>query len=284
MSEGSGPAPAGRRRRIHRGLCEPAVPRGTAVVLTAVATVAALAVVALGIAVAGTSSASSVDDALLAAAGGPSPTLWTKALPIDFLGEPLGVLLMTTALVAICLVLRRWRLAVLTPMAQGAIWGAVTLVKPIFDRTIHGEHLAYPSGHTAGTAAFALVTGLLLAGILRLRRAAALAVILGVTFVCGSIAAWAQTVLVAHYATDTLGGLCLTLAVVPLLALVVDHVTDRLLTRFSAHVDAPVHGPGSVDGSAAIPLAASRPRVTPRPTGASYRTCNQAVVEGGESR
>jgi undecaprenyl-diphosphatase len=239
--------------------------------------------VALGIAVAGTSSASFVDDVLLAAAGGPSPTLWTKALPIDFLGEPLGVVLMTTSVVAICLVLRRWRLAVLTPMAQGAIWGCVILVKPVFDRTIHGEHLAYPSGHTAGTAAFALVTGLLLAGVLRLRRAAALAVILGAAVAGGSVAAWAQTVLVAHYATDTLGGLCLTLAVVPPLALLVDHVSDRLLVRLPAtSLDAPASAPGSVGGAAASPLATPEPGVTRRPTGTTYGACNQAVE--GEGR
>ena len=190
--------------------------------------------VALGLAVAGTSSASAVDSALLTAAGGWSPQLWPAALPIDFLGEPLGVVMTAAVVVAACLVAGRWRLAVVAVVAQGAIWGVIALVKPLVDRTIHGGHLAYPSGHTAGTAAFALVIGLLIVSVLRLQRLAALLVMFSVTAAGGLVAAWAQTVLGAHYATDTLGGLCLTLAVVPPLALLVDHLCNVVLRRFIA--------------------------------------------------
>lgn len=214
--------------RAPRGLRAPAVPAGSARILLAVAALATLTVVGIGAVVAGTSSASPLDDALLAAAGGWSPQIWPKALPIDFLGEPTGVLMVASTLIVACLALRRWRLAVLTVAAQGLIWGAVELVKRLVDRTIHGEHLAYPSGHTAGTAAFALVVGLLLASVLQLGRSALL-VVLGVTLAGGAVAAWAQTVLGAHYATDTVGGLCLTLALVPPLALAIDLLGGRFL-------------------------------------------------------
>ena len=70
--------------------------------------------------------------------------------------------------------------------AQAAIWTTDELVKPIFDRTIHGEHFAYPSGHTAGATAFALVIGLMVAELIGLGRAGRLLVVLGITAVGAS--------------------------------------------------------------------------------------------------
>jgi undecaprenyl-diphosphatase len=56
----------------------------------------------------------------------------------------------------------------------------------------------------------------------RLRPAAALAALLGAALVVGALAAWAQAGLVAHYPTDTLGGWCTALAVVPATAWLID--------------------------------------------------------------
>jgi membrane-associated phospholipid phosphatase len=42
--------------------------------------------------------------------------------------------------------------------------------------------------------------------------------------------AWAQVLLNAHYPTDTLGGFCAALAVVPLVAWTIDRVADRKST------------------------------------------------------
>ena len=82
------------------GLRAPAVPSGLGRILIVVATVAALCMVGIGLTVAGTNSATAFDDSLLAAAGGALPQLWPPALVIDFFGEPLGVVLMASVLVA----------------------------------------------------------------------------------------------------------------------------------------------------------------------------------------
>lgn len=252
-----------------RGLQAPAVPAGIGRALLGVAAVALLCLLALGVAVAGTSTPFPVDDALLDAAGGWTPGLWPTALPIDFLGEPLGVVLAATVVAGVCIALHRGRLALLTVLAQGAIWATIALVKPVFDRTIHGAHFAYPSGHTAGATAFALVIGLLVVGRRRLGRLAGLLVVYGVALAVGLVAAWAQTVLGAHYATDTFGGFCLALAVVPPLALLLDRLLDRLAAA-SATVSALVEA-GSPPSTSPV-----SPRVTPPPSGATYRVCNQA--------
>ena len=216
---------------VARGLRAPAMPPRTGGFLGAISAAAALGLVTLGLAVAGTRSPAPVDEALRDAAGDGSPQLYETALAVDFLGEPLGVVLVATLLSAACLVLGRWRLAVLAVAGQGLMWVASSAVKPLFDRTIHGAHLSYPSGHTAGATAFALVVGFLVVGVLRPGRTAGIVAVLGVSLVCGLAAAWAQTVLAAHYATDTLGGFCLAVAVVPPLAVIVDRVADRLLAR-----------------------------------------------------
>jgi undecaprenyl-diphosphatase len=254
--------------RVAQGLAEPAVPPGWRRPLGVTAVVAAVGLVALGIAVAGTSVPSAADDALLTAAGDDDPELWTKALAIDHLGEPLGVAVIATVLVALCLALGRWRLAVLTLVAEGAIWGASALVKPLVDRTIHGDHLAYPSGHTAGMTAFALVVGLMIVSVLRVRRAVASTVIVGVTVVSGLAAAWAQTILVAHYATDTVGGFLLALALVPPLGMIIDWTADRGAGPLT-------DAPPAVAGDPSTAASEARSGVTGHPSEATYPTCNQ---------
>lgn len=204
---------------VAAGLARPAVPPGLRAPLTAVATGGCVSSTAVGLTISGSAEPLPADDALLAAAGGPIPDLQRIARFVDFLGEPAGVLLLGGILVAICLLTARWRLAALTVLGQGAAAVTSAAAKPLVGREIHGEFLAYPSGHTAGATAFALVVGLLL---VRRGRAADLLVVLGVTAAAGLVAGWAQTVLVAHYATDALGGFLLALGIVPLLALLVD--------------------------------------------------------------
>src|SRR5690242_5582953 len=99
---------------VRHGLCAPAVPPEVRRVLAAVAAISTWCVAAIGVAVARRSTAFPLDDELLTAAGGWSPRLWPKALPIDFLGDPSGVVIVATVIVVTCLVLGRWRLAVLT--------------------------------------------------------------------------------------------------------------------------------------------------------------------------
>jgi len=61
----------------------------------------------------------------------------------------------------------------------------------------------------------------------RLSPAAALALLYGVALTAGAAAAWAQAVLENHYASDTVGGWCTALAVVPATAWLIDHATAR---------------------------------------------------------
>jgi membrane-associated phospholipid phosphatase len=260
---------------VPRCLRRPAVPTGLSHVLCAVAAVAALCLGAIGITVGNTSSPTAVDEALLTAVDSRSPQLWDTALSIDFFGEPLGVMVIATVLVAICLVMGRWRLAALVVAAQGAVWAISTVLKPVFDRTIHGAHLSYPSGHTAGAAALALVVGLIVASAVQLNRVGQLLVTLGVTVLIALVAAWAQIFLDAHYATDTFGGLCLTLAVVPPLAILVDRTADWLLDRFSTNATtSEMNHVNPVDGVSAPSEPPAQIQVTRRPSGATYQACD----------
>jgi undecaprenyl-diphosphatase len=45
-----------------------------------------------------------------------------------------------------------------------------------------------------------------------------------------AVMAWAQVLLNAHYPTDTFGGFCATLAVVPAVAWAIDWIADRRST------------------------------------------------------
>lgn len=191
------------------------------------AAVGAVTAIALGIAVAGGSAPTTVDAWVLATFQDWAPDAYATGLVLDFLGEPRGVLILCLLVSLTCLGLGRWRLALVAVLAQGALGLVTTLVKPVVDREIHGGFLSYPSGHTAGTAAFALVVGLLVADLAGRGRASGVVIVLGCTVIGGIGAAWAQTYLVAHYASDTVGGLALTLAVVPPLAFGVDLVVDR---------------------------------------------------------
>jgi len=65
----------------------------------------------------------------------------------------------------------------------------------------------------------------------RLRPAAALALLYGVALTAGAAAAWVQAGLVNHYPSDTKGGWCTALAVVPATARLVDHVASRWSVR-----------------------------------------------------
>ncbi|BFO16097.1 hypothetical protein SHKM778_24850 [Streptomyces sp. KM77-8] len=122
-----------------------------------------------------------------------------------------------------CLLMRWPRAAVFAVAGPGAAAGTTTLLKPLVGRTIHGdENLSYPSGHTAFLTAFALMAALLVTGRLGLGRTAGLALVLGAALFAGAAMGWAQVAMGAHYPTDTLGGWCTALAVVPATARIVD--------------------------------------------------------------
>ncbi|MGH3433806.1 MAG: phosphatase PAP2 family protein [Thermocrispum sp.] len=149
------------------------------------------------------------------------------ALAIDFLAEPAGAAVLVPALVIGCLLFGRRRLAVLAVAGPVLTVGATTAIKPLVGRTIHGDHLSFPSGHTALLTVLGLILALLLADRLRPGRAVALLLVLGAAVAFGGAMAWAQTVLSAHYATDTVGGFCTALTVVTATAWAIDRYADR---------------------------------------------------------
>jgi membrane-associated phospholipid phosphatase len=113
----------------------------------------------------------------------------------------------------------------------GATVATTTLLKPVVGRTIHDGYLCYPSGHTALATALALVVALLAADALGVARPAGALPVLAVVTVTGAAMAWAEVALGAHYPTDTVGGFCTALAVVPATAWLVDEVARRRLNR-----------------------------------------------------
>ncbi|MEU7469889.1 phosphatase PAP2 family protein [Streptomyces sp. NPDC044984] len=193
-----------------------------------IAVLAALVVVVLGALYAGDSEPGTADARIRAAVEGAGPQSRSVALATDFLGEPVGAATLVVGTVTGCLLLRRPRAAVLVVAGTGASVATTKLLKPLVGRAIHEGSLSYPSGHTAFLTAFALVVALLAAGRLGLGRTAGTSLVLAAALVAGAAMGWAQVALNAHYPTDTLGGWCTALAVVPATAWLVDRTADRL--------------------------------------------------------
>ncbi|MFD5556722.1 phosphatase PAP2 family protein [Streptomyces sp. NPDC127068] len=191
-----------------------------------IAALAALVVVVLGVRYSGRSRPGTVDAWIQSAVDGVGPPWRRVALAVDYLAEPAGAAALVVAAVTGCLLGRRLRAAVLVVVGTGLTVGTTTLLKPLVGRTIHDGHLSYPSGHTAFLTAFALVVALLAAGRLGLGRAAGTMLVITSALLAGAAMGWAQVALGAHYPTDTLGGWCTALAVVPATAWLVDRSAD----------------------------------------------------------
>lgn len=144
------------------------------------------------------------------------------ALLIDLVGEPLVTVVLAGLLVAACLALGRRRLAVVAVAGPGLTGVATTVLKPVIGRTIHGSYFSYPSGHTAAATVLALVVTLLAVDLLRAPRLPGVLLILAGAGAAGAMMAWSQVALGAHYPTDTIGGFCTAMTVVPATALLVD--------------------------------------------------------------
>jgi undecaprenyl-diphosphatase len=143
-------------------------------------------------------------------------------LTIESAASPVGAATLVILLAACCLLAGRRRLALLAVVGPGLAVLATTVLKQVVQRTINGENLAYPSGHTATATALALVLGLLLVDVLSLRRLLALAVLGLTTTATAAVMAVAQIALSIHYPTDTIGGFFTSVATVPFSALLID--------------------------------------------------------------
>ncbi|HVW41022.1 MAG TPA: phosphatase PAP2 family protein [Amycolatopsis sp.] len=152
---------------------------------------------------------------------------YTAAWVIGTAGDPPVAAVLVLILVVVCWRMGRKRLAALAivgPVATGVI---TTVLKPLIDRTINGDHLSYPSGHTAFLTAMGIVVGLLLVDRFQPARAPAVAVVLGCAVVAGAAMAWSQTASIVHYATDTIGGFCSAFVLVIPIAWLIDRVASR---------------------------------------------------------
>ncbi|WP_329375344.1 phosphatase PAP2 family protein [Streptomyces sp. NBC_01483] len=200
--------------------------------LALIAVLAALVVVALGVLYAGHSEPGAVDRWIIRPTADTLRPPWRHvALALDFLGEPVGAATLVLAAVTGCLLLRRPRAAVLVVAGVAVTVGTATLLKHLVGRTIHGDNLSYPSGHTAFATALALMAALLATRRLGLGRTAGTSLVLASALVAGAAMGWAQVGLGAHYPTDVLGGWCTALAVIPATAWLVDRTADRLGDR-----------------------------------------------------
>jgi len=160
---------------------------------------------------------------------GIGPPLRPVALVIDFGGEPLGAAVLVATLAVACLARGRPRLAVLAVAGPAVTVASTTAIKHLVGRTIHGGHLAFPSGHTAFATALALVLALLVVDLARTGRRATTLVLAGTVTAAGTLMAWSQVALGAHYPTDTLGGFCTALAIVPPAAWLLDTAVEHVL-------------------------------------------------------
>jgi membrane-associated phospholipid phosphatase len=132
-----------------------------------------------------------------------------------------GTVVVAVVLCGIALALGHRRLAVLAIVGPGLTGVATTTLKPIIGRTIDG-YFAYPSGHTGGATALGVVAALLLIAVLRTPTGASAVLIVTGAVVSGGTMALALVADRAHYATDTLGGFCVAVAVVLTSALVIE--------------------------------------------------------------
>jgi membrane-associated phospholipid phosphatase len=205
-----------------------AVPAVLRAPLAMTAALATAVLVALGILHFHDSGLTGIDAAMLPSIDGVRPPWRYVALAVDFGGEPVGSTILVALLALVCFLAHRIRAAVLTVLGVAVTVAVTTLLKPIIGRTIHGEFLSYPSGHTALATALALVIALLLADRLGLGRAPAVVLVLGLALVAGAAMGWAEVALGAHYPTDAVGGFCAALAAVPATAWLVDRTAERL--------------------------------------------------------
>lgn len=153
---------------------------------------------------------------------GPGRSPWLHAVVL--LGSPPTVVVLAFLLAGVALHLGRRRLALVAVLGPGLTGVATTTLKPVIGRTLDGE-FAFPSGHTGGATALAVVTALLFAAVLRTGHRAGTALILGAPLLMAVALCLAMTAGHWHYPTDAVGGAAAAVAVVLGIALVVERAT-----------------------------------------------------------
>ena len=143
------------------------------------------------------------------------------------LGAPITATVIAVIIAAACLLTRRYRGAFLVASAVPAVGLAEIVLKPVIHRTIAG-FLSYPSGHTMG--AFSLATSIvvLLTGPLHPKLTRRVRIRLAIlTMMIACFVSYSLIALRMHYFTDTIGGATLAIAIVLVIALIIDFIADR---------------------------------------------------------
>ena len=146
---------------------------------------------------------------------------------ISLPGRPVPVTVLAAALVAACLVARRWRAAALATIAVlGASALGEFLLKPLVGRRMGGGTGSFPSGHAVGVFALAVAVCVLLAQLPRLKPAPRRLLSLGALLAATAVSL-AMVGLNRHYVTDIVGGAAVGTAVVLLTAFALDWLGAR---------------------------------------------------------
>jgi len=155
---------------------------------------------------------------------------WARRRPlrdIADLGNPAWVIVLTAVLAAGCLVLGRFRAAVLAAVSVPAAAAVTELLKPVVDRRLSGapgypSGVSFPSGHASGLFSLAAVLCVLvMTQAPRMRRAVRLLIALAGFLVAAAVAV-AVIALYRHYFTDTVAAAAISIAVVLCVAYIVD--------------------------------------------------------------
>jgi membrane-associated phospholipid phosphatase len=142
--------------------------------------------------------------------------------------DPPGMIVGCFLLAALLFLAGRRRAAALAALGPAAAAGVTELVlKPLIGRRL-GDWLSFPSGHTTVAASISMVVVVVMLGPSRPRwpLAARLAAS-GIALLWGVGVATAMVGAGYHYATDTVGGFCVAIAMVLAVAMGIDLAADR---------------------------------------------------------
>ena len=199
-----------------------ALPIGIRAPLAVVGVFGAVVAVVLGVMFAGQHTGTGLDRRLAAAfALSEASPAYAVSWHVQTLADPIPALILVLLVAAVCLRCGRRRLALLAVVGPAVADVAVISAKHLVGRTIQGS-LSYPSTHTAHFVAFAMVVALLVVDMVDLDGAVAAALVLGSGAVGALVMGWALVANGVHYPTDTLAGLCVAIAVIPVSAWCMD--------------------------------------------------------------
>ncbi|PWV82638.1 undecaprenyl-diphosphatase [Prauserella marina] len=148
----------------------PALPPVLRTPMLVVAVAALVTLVVLAVVFAGSSDPRGFDRWAQATVTDPPAPWYDVALVVDFGGEPAGAAILVALVAGACVLAGKLRLAVLAVAGPCLCVVVTTGLKPLVGRTINGDFLSFPSGHTALLTAVALVLGLLVADLGMARR------------------------------------------------------------------------------------------------------------------